>query len=68
VYPILLWEPDALRHFISEVRGPVNVLPLPQAPPLAELAALGAARVSWGTLLQHEAMARFEERLASLRH
>jgi 2-methylisocitrate lyase-like PEP mutase family enzyme len=67
VYPILLWEPDALRRFTSEARGPVNVVPLPQAPRLAELAALGVARVSWGTLLHREAMARFAERLASLR-
>jgi len=67
VYPIILSEPEALRRFVSEVRGPVNVLRLPHAPPLAELAALGVARVSWGLLLYREAMARFEERLASLR-
>jgi 2-methylisocitrate lyase-like PEP mutase family enzyme len=66
VYPITLWEMDALRHFTSEVRGPVNVLRLPQAPSLAELAELGVVRVSWGTLLQWAAMARFEEQLASL--
>jgi 2-methylisocitrate lyase-like PEP mutase family enzyme len=66
VFPITLWEADALRHFTSEVRGPVNVVRLPQAPPLAELAALGVARVSWGILLHGEAMARFEEQLASL--
>ena len=34
----------------SEVRGPVNVVPLPQSPPLAELAELGVARVSWVTV------------------
>src|ERR671914_3134291 len=50
VYPIALWEADALRRFISEVRGPVNVLRLPQGPSLAELAALGVARVSWAVL------------------
>jgi len=66
VYPIALWETDALRHFISEVRGLVNVLRLPQAPPLAELAALGVARVSWGPFLYHEAMGRFADRLTSL--
>jgi 2-methylisocitrate lyase-like PEP mutase family enzyme len=66
VYPIALWETDALRRFTSEVRGPVNVLRLPQAPSLAELAALGVARVSWAVLLYREAMARFEEQLASL--
>jgi 2-methylisocitrate lyase-like PEP mutase family enzyme len=67
VYPIALWEADALRRFIAEVRGPVNVLRLPQAPSLAELAALGVARVSWAVLLYREAMARFEEQLTSLR-
>ena len=66
VYPITLWETDALRRFISEVRGPVNVIRLPQMPSLAELAALGVARVSWATLLYRDAMARFEEQLASL--
>jgi 2-methylisocitrate lyase-like PEP mutase family enzyme len=67
VYPILLWETEALRRFTSEVRGPVNVAHLPQAPSLAELAALGVARVSWGVLLHGAAMARFEDQLASLR-
>jgi 2-methylisocitrate lyase-like PEP mutase family enzyme len=66
VYPITLWETDALRRFMSEVRGRVNVVRLPQTPSLAELAALGVARVSWGVLLYGEAMARFEEQLASL--
>ena len=67
VYPITLWEADALGRFMSEVRGPVNVVRLPQAPSLADLAALGVARVSWGHLLYRGAKARFEEELASLR-
>jgi len=66
VYPIALWETDALRRFMSEVRGPVNVVRLPQAPSLAELAEMGVARVSWGPFLYRDAMARFEEQLASL--
>src|SRR5918992_1467289 len=66
VFPITLWETDALRRFMSEVRGPVNVVRLPQGPSLAELAALGVARVSWGHLLHGQAMARFEEQLTSL--
>jgi 2-methylisocitrate lyase-like PEP mutase family enzyme len=66
VYPITLWESDALSRFMSEVRGPVNVVRLPHAPSLAELAALGVARVSWGVLLYRGAMARFEDDLASL--
>jgi 2-methylisocitrate lyase-like PEP mutase family enzyme len=66
VYPIALWEADPLRSFLSEVGGPVNVLLLPQAPSLSELAELGVARVSWAVLLYRQAMARFEEQLASL--
>jgi 2-methylisocitrate lyase-like PEP mutase family enzyme len=66
VFPITLWEADALRRFTAEVSGLVNVVRLPQAPSLAELAALGVARVSWGILLHGEAIGRFQERLASL--
>jgi 2-methylisocitrate lyase-like PEP mutase family enzyme len=66
VYPIVLWETDALRRFFAEIGGPVNVIRLPQSPSLAELAALGAARVSWGPFLYRAAMARFQEQLASL--
>jgi 2-methylisocitrate lyase-like PEP mutase family enzyme len=67
VYPIGLWATDVLRDFISEVDDPVNVVCLPQAPSLAELASLGVARVSWGPLLHWNAMAHFKEQLASLR-
>jgi 2-methylisocitrate lyase-like PEP mutase family enzyme len=66
VYPITLWETEALGRFTSEIRGPVNIVRLPQAPSLAQLAELGVARVSWGHLLYRGAMARLEEQLASL--
>jgi 2-methylisocitrate lyase-like PEP mutase family enzyme len=66
VYPICLWELDPLRRFMSEVSGPVNIAREPQAPSIAELASLGVARVSWGPLLQWDAMARFKEQLAIL--
>jgi 2-methylisocitrate lyase-like PEP mutase family enzyme len=66
VYPIGLWETDPLRRFMADVRAPVNIVRLPQAPPVAELAALGVARVSWGPLLYWDAMARFKEQVASL--
>jgi 2-methylisocitrate lyase-like PEP mutase family enzyme len=66
VYPITLWESDALRRFTPEVGGPVNVTRLPQTPSLAELAGLGVARVSWATLLYRNSMAHFEDQLRSL--
>jgi 2-methylisocitrate lyase-like PEP mutase family enzyme len=66
VYPIALWEPDALRRFTAEVGGPVNVIRMPEMPSLAALAELGVARVSWATYLHRDAMTRFEEQLAAL--
>ena len=47
VYPIVLSETRALESFMADVRGMVNVVRLPETPSLAELAALGVARVSW---------------------
>jgi len=38
-------ETDALRRFISELRGPMNVVRQPQLPSLAGLAAGAVARV-----------------------
>ena len=67
VYPICLWERNPLVRFMSEVSGPVNIAREPHAPVNAELSALGVARISWGPLLQWDAMARFQEQLASLR-
>jgi 2-methylisocitrate lyase-like PEP mutase family enzyme len=66
VFPIALWEPGALAAFVRETPGPVNVLALPRAPSPSELAALGAARVSYGTLLHREAVARFAQDLGTL--
>jgi 2-methylisocitrate lyase-like PEP mutase family enzyme len=66
VYPIVLWEPDALQSFMAEVQGPVNVVRMPQSPSLAELAELAVARLSWGHFLYRDAMARFADQLASL--
>jgi 2-methylisocitrate lyase-like PEP mutase family enzyme len=66
VYPIALWESDALRRFMSEFSGPVNITLLPPAPSVSELAELGVARVSWATLLYRDAIARFADQLASL--
>ena len=66
VFPILLWQPDALESFLSHAPGPVNVLQVPPAPSRAELAQLGVARISYGGLLHHDAMERFGRHLESL--
>lgn len=48
VYPISASEPGAIRALTAEIDGPVNVLFRPGVPTLAELGALGVARVSFG--------------------
>jgi 2-methylisocitrate lyase-like PEP mutase family enzyme len=67
VFPIVLWQRDALEAFVSQAQGPVNVLRIPPAPSLTELAGLGAARISYGGLLHHEAMDQFSGLLDGLR-
>lgn len=66
VFPILLWEREPLRDFISDAPGPVNVLQIPPAPSHGELAELGAARISYAGLLHREAMEQFAGFLDSL--
>jgi 2-methylisocitrate lyase-like PEP mutase family enzyme len=66
VFPIALWEHEALAAFTAQAPGPVNVLGLDRAPSLAGLAELGVARVSYGTLLHREAMQQFGHALAAL--
>ena len=65
-YPIALWQADALAAFASQAPAAVNALRIPPAPSLAELAALGVARVSYGGLLHHEAMEQFTHSLQSI--
>ena len=66
VYPIGLWEAGALAAFVSACPGPVNVLRIPPAPSLAELAGLGVARVSYASLLHRGVMEQFSSVLAAL--
>jgi 2-methylisocitrate lyase-like PEP mutase family enzyme len=67
VYPIALWEPEALRRFMAGVNGPVNVTRVPQMTSLQEVADAGVARISWALFLFRQTMGYFGEQLASLR-
>jgi 2-methylisocitrate lyase-like PEP mutase family enzyme len=66
VFPIALWERDALESFVADAPRPVNILQIPPAPSHAELGELGVARISYGGLLQHDAMDQFARLLTSL--
>ncbi len=68
VYPMLLWEADALARFVSEHPGPVNALRIPPSPSVPRLAELGVARVSWGGQLAHGSIEWLSRELDSLAH
>ncbi|MER7458634.1 isocitrate lyase/phosphoenolpyruvate mutase family protein [Micromonospora sp. NPDC126480] len=67
VYPILLADPAALRSLVDAVGAPVNALARPGAPGVAELAALGVARVSFGSGVYRASRARVTDLLAAVR-
>jgi len=66
VYPILLGEPSARDAFIDAVDGPVNLLSWPGGASVAELAAAGAARISFGGTLHRVVMAAFTDALDAI--
>jgi 2-methylisocitrate lyase-like PEP mutase family enzyme len=66
VYPIALADHATLAEFVSGAGGPVNVLAASKAPSLADLAELGVARVSYGSLLHRETMEQFKRSVASI--
>jgi len=66
VFPIALWGRGALEQFVAEAPGPVNVLRIPPAPSFADLASLGVARVSYGSLLHRDVMGTFGRQLEDI--
>jgi 2-methylisocitrate lyase-like PEP mutase family enzyme len=66
VFPIALWEDDALAAFTEEVGAPVNVLAIRRAPSFERLAELGVARISWGSLLHRQAGEQLDGVLAEI--
>jgi 2-methylisocitrate lyase-like PEP mutase family enzyme len=48
IFPIRIREVGVLEEFVSRVAAPVNAFGVPGGPSVAELAALGVARVSFG--------------------
>jgi 2-methylisocitrate lyase-like PEP mutase family enzyme len=66
LFPIALWQHDALAAFMAQAPGPVNILAHPQAPSLPELAKLGVARVSYASFLHRDAMEWFSRALKPL--
>jgi 2-methylisocitrate lyase-like PEP mutase family enzyme len=59
---------EAIRQVVSSVDRPVNVLALPQAPPVAELAEAGVARISVGGGFAYVAMGAVVQAARELRN
>lgn len=66
VFPIALWESDALEKFVDGARAPVNVLHTPRSPSIAVLAGAGVARVSYGSSLQRDSIEQLGSALRSI--
>jgi 2-methylisocitrate lyase-like PEP mutase family enzyme len=67
VYPIFLHDERAIARFVEAAAGPINILGLPQAPPISRLAQLGVARVSYGSSIQRELVQHLATILARIR-
>ena len=66
VYPIGLSDPALIHRFVDDAGAPVNIMARADAPPLATLAELGVARVSYASGLFRVAKAAIVERLAEI--
>ena len=66
-FPIFLHDADTIAAFVDKAGGPVNILALPQAPPPPQLADMGVARISYGSMIHHRAMEGLKAFLDELR-
>jgi len=66
VFPILLADRAAIAEFTDAVDAPVNILALPTAPSINDLAGLGVARVSYGSSIHRRTMRNLAAFLAEL--
>jgi 2-methylisocitrate lyase-like PEP mutase family enzyme len=65
VFPIRLADDELIREFVRRVEGPVNVVAA-GAPPLARLAELGVARVSFAGFLMNQLYGAHEAKLSQI--
>jgi 2-methylisocitrate lyase-like PEP mutase family enzyme len=67
VYPILVHQESTIAALVKGIPGPINIYAMPDVPPLARLAELGVARISFATRLHRAAMTDLAKRLAAIR-
>ena len=66
VYPFRTPDPETAQAFIEQVDAPVNLLCRPGGPGVHELAALGAARISFGPGIFRLALAAAQRAVAAI--
>jgi 2-methylisocitrate lyase-like PEP mutase family enzyme len=66
VYPIRMTSPADIRAIVDEIGAPVNILAAPDTPSIADLAALGVARVSFGAAIYRAACRHVGELVAEI--
>jgi 2-methylisocitrate lyase-like PEP mutase family enzyme len=66
VFPILASDADTIRKLTAGIPGPVNILYQRGMPSLRVLAAMGVARVSFGSALHHTVYAALRDTLARI--
>ncbi|WP_152360107.1 isocitrate lyase/PEP mutase family protein [Microlunatus speluncae] len=66
VYPIALHQPDQISALAGETGGMINISTMPDGAAVADLAAHGIARISYGGLLWGQTMRAFADSLATL--
>jgi len=65
VYPILA-PPAAIPELVRRIDGPVNAMSMPHGPTIAELAAMGVTRITFGGGLHAQAADWVRELAATL--
>jgi 2-methylisocitrate lyase-like PEP mutase family enzyme len=66
VFPILLTDRSVIERLVHAVHAPVNILAMPQAPPIRQLADIGVARVSFGSAIYRRAQQEISTFLAAI--
>jgi 2-methylisocitrate lyase-like PEP mutase family enzyme len=65
IYPILVSDEAIIRGLVEGIDGPVNVMYIPNGPPLSRLRELGVRRVTFAAALARMALTHVEEWLAA---
>jgi 2-methylisocitrate lyase-like PEP mutase family enzyme len=66
VFPILMHDVDVITAFLDAVQFPVNIFAVPAAPSSATLAAMGVARISYGTSIHRQSVRELAAHLQTL--